>query len=69
MLANAGSLEFPKHEKKGKFSGKSIFSMLLPKELDFEYKSGQPEDSDKEGRAHGGHGNREAGRERAARSY
>jgi DNA-directed RNA polymerase subunit A' len=40
MLANAGVFDFPKHEAKGKFSGKSIFSLLLPKDLEFEYKSG-----------------------------
>ncbi len=41
MLANAGIYDLPeKREKNGTYSGKSIFSMLLPKALDFDYKSG-----------------------------
>ena len=41
MLADVNVYEFPKHVKKGMYTGKSIFSMLLPNDLDFEYKSGE----------------------------
>ncbi|MDE1868943.1 MAG: DNA-directed RNA polymerase subunit A' [Candidatus Micrarchaeota archaeon] len=40
MLANVGIYELPKAEKNGMYSGKEIFSMLLPKDFDFEFKSG-----------------------------
>ena len=39
MLANLGIYEMPKAEKNGMYSGKSIFSMTLPKGLDFESKN------------------------------
>ena len=40
LLASCGIYELPKAEKKGFYSGKAIFSMLLPKDLDFESKHG-----------------------------
>ncbi len=39
MLANLGIYEMPKAEKNGMYSGKSIFSMTLPKGLNFESKN------------------------------
>lgn len=41
LLATADIYELPKPEKKGMYSGKAIFSMLLPKDLDFEGKIGE----------------------------
>ncbi len=40
LLGVAGIREMPKASKGGMYSGKDIFSMLLPKGLDFEYQSG-----------------------------
>ncbi len=40
LLASAGIHELPKADKKGMYSGKAIFSMMLPKDLDFEAKRG-----------------------------
>jgi DNA-directed RNA polymerase subunit A' len=40
LLSGVGIYEFPKHEKKGMYSGKDIFSMILPKDFDFEFKDG-----------------------------
>lgn len=40
LLASVGIYELPKPEKKGVYSGKAIFSMLLPDGLDFEDKRG-----------------------------
>jgi DNA-directed RNA polymerase subunit A' len=40
LLATADIYELPKPDKKGMYSGKAIFSMLLPKDLDFEAKHG-----------------------------
>jgi len=40
LLATVGIYELPKPEKKGVYSGKDIFSKLLPEDLDFEGKSG-----------------------------
>ncbi len=37
MLSNIGVYELPEPEKDGNYSGRRIFSMLLPKDLDFEY--------------------------------
>jgi DNA-directed RNA polymerase subunit A' len=39
MLASVGVAELPKVEKNGTYSGKRIFSMILPKDLDYEVKS------------------------------
>ncbi|MEM0154545.1 MAG: DNA-directed RNA polymerase subunit A', partial [Methanothrix sp.] len=39
MLSNIGIYELPEPQRNGMYSGKSIFSMLLPKDLDFEYNS------------------------------
>ena len=39
MLASVGVSDMPKAEKSGKYSGKRIFSCILPKDLDFEVKS------------------------------
>ncbi len=40
ILSSIGIYEFPEPNKKtGKFSGKAIFSMILPKEMNFEYKN------------------------------
>jgi DNA-directed RNA polymerase subunit A' len=41
MLATVGIYELPKHERNGTYSGKAIFSMLLPKALNFDFKSGE----------------------------
>ncbi|MGC8571706.1 MAG: DNA-directed RNA polymerase subunit A' [Candidatus Micrarchaeia archaeon] len=38
MLASIGIYELPKESKNGKYSGKSIISMLLPKDIDLEIK-------------------------------
>jgi DNA-directed RNA polymerase subunit A' len=40
MLSGCGIYELPKPERNGTYSGKAIFSMLLPKTLNFEHKSG-----------------------------
>ena len=40
ILSGVGIYEFPKHSVKGMYSGSSIFSMLLPKGLDFEFRDG-----------------------------
>ncbi len=40
LLSTAGIRELPKHSKNGMYSGKSVFSMLLPKGLDFEVPQG-----------------------------
>ena len=40
MLSMVGIYELPKPDRKGLYSGKDIFSMLLPSDLDFEGKSG-----------------------------
>ncbi len=37
MLSNINIYELPSPERNGKYSGKKIFSMLLPKDFDFEY--------------------------------
>jgi DNA-directed RNA polymerase subunit A' len=39
MLSNVGIYELPKAEKDGSYSGKAIFSMLLPKGINFESKA------------------------------
>ncbi|MGC8495773.1 MAG: DNA-directed RNA polymerase subunit A' [Candidatus Micrarchaeia archaeon] len=38
MLSDIGIFELPKPEKNGLYSGKAIASMVLPSDLDFEYK-------------------------------
>jgi DNA-directed RNA polymerase subunit A' len=40
MLSGIGIYDFPKHASKGMYSGRSIFSMMLPKGMDFEFKDG-----------------------------
>jgi DNA-directed RNA polymerase subunit A' len=40
MLSSIGIYEFPKHEVKGAYSGRSIFSLMLPKDFNFEFKDG-----------------------------
>ncbi|MDE1833604.1 MAG: DNA-directed RNA polymerase subunit A', partial [Candidatus Micrarchaeota archaeon] len=40
LMSSVGIYEMPEEEKDGMYSGKSIFSMLLPKDLDYEYKQG-----------------------------
>jgi DNA-directed RNA polymerase subunit A' len=40
LLATCGIYELPKPDKKGMYSGKAIFSMLLPDDLNFEDKHG-----------------------------
>jgi DNA-directed RNA polymerase subunit A' len=40
ILGLAGIYELPEHEEKGMYRGRDVFSMLLPKDLDFETKSG-----------------------------
>jgi DNA-directed RNA polymerase subunit A' len=39
MLSNVGIYELPKAERDGSYSGKAIFSMLLPKGINFESKA------------------------------
>ncbi len=51
ILSSIGIYEFPEPDKKtGKFSGKSIFSMILPKTMNFEYKHGNEEITIKNGK-------------------
>ncbi|MGC8538501.1 MAG: DNA-directed RNA polymerase subunit A' [Candidatus Micrarchaeia archaeon] len=40
LLANVGVYELPHPDRNGLYSGKDVFSMLLPKDFDFEYKKG-----------------------------
>ena len=40
LLAGVGVSELPKQEAKGRYSGKSIFSMILPKDFSYEGKLG-----------------------------
>ncbi len=40
LLSTVGIYELPKPDRKGLYSGKDIFSMLLPKDLNFEGKEG-----------------------------
>lgn len=40
LLSTCGVFDLPKPEKKGMYGGKSIFSMLLPEDLDFSQKIG-----------------------------
>ena len=41
LLGEVGIYELPKPDKKGMYSGKSVFSMILPKNLNMEYKTGK----------------------------
>jgi len=41
LLGEVGIYELPKPLKNGKYSGKSVFSMLLPKDLNVEFKAGK----------------------------
>ncbi len=50
LLAECGVHELPKPEKKGMYSGRAIFSMLLPEALDFHAKVGNQEITIKNGK-------------------
>ncbi|MGI0100447.1 MAG: DNA-directed RNA polymerase subunit A' [Candidatus Micrarchaeaceae archaeon] len=50
LLMSADIYELPKPERNGRYSGKAIFSMLLPKDLDFEDKVGNQSITIKNGR-------------------
>ena len=39
MMSNIGIYELPEPQRNGMYSGKSLFSLLLPKDLNFEYNS------------------------------
>jgi DNA-directed RNA polymerase subunit A' len=54
LLATCGIYELPKPDRKGMYSGKAIFSMLLPKDLDFEAKHGNQNLTIKKGEITGG---------------
>lgn len=41
LLGEIGIYELPKPLKNGKYSGKSVFSMMLPKDLNVEFKAGK----------------------------
>ncbi len=54
LLSSCGIYELPKPEKKGLYSGKAIFSMMLPKDLNFEAKHGNQHIAIKKGEIVGG---------------